>query len=192
MDKKKTIAVMMRDINSEFSEAMYDGFYAAADEEDINLVYLLGPQFPRNVDDAVRDSIDVDYNYQLDAVFDYVHVLKPDALILVSGSITKSMVLPDINALIERYKEIPCLVLEDIPAHPSIAYQVADSYGAMCQCCEHLIVNHGYSNIVYISASTEEYDFKVRLKAFKDTMNAHNLDISDEQIIICNRRNIFY
>ncbi len=184
MSKKKTIAVMMRDINSDFSEAMYDGFYFAAEETEINLVYLLGPQFPRNVENVI-DSIDVDYNYQLDAVFDYVHVLKPDALILVCGSINKSMVLPDVNALIERYKGIPSLVLEDIPAHPSVAYQVADSYGAMCQCCEHLIAHHGYTNIVYISGSPDEYDFKVRLKAFKDTMQAHNLNILDDQIVIC-------
>ena len=189
-DKRLTIAVMMRDINTEFSEAMYDGFYMSAKEANVNLVFLLGPQFPLDVEEVVRDSVDVDFNYQLDSVFDYVHILKPDALLIVSGSVGKSIVLPDVNALVERYKEIPCIVLEDIPAHPSVAYQVADSYTAMCECVEHLIVNHGYTNIVYVTASLEEYDFKTRYKAFMDTCQAHHLEVLDEQVVICDEESL--
>ena len=115
------IAVMMRDINTEFSEVMYSGFYDAAREAGIDLVYLLGPQTPgEDGDPSAEEDVDDYYVSQLDAVYDYVGILKPDAVILVSGSLRRSLIMPDINALVERYKEIPTLVLETIPGKPSI------------------------------------------------------------------------
>lgn len=185
-DKNTTIAVMMRDINSEFSEVMYSGFYDAAREAGVNLVYLLGPQSPgEDGDPSAEADVDEYYVNQLDAVYDYADILKPDALVLVSGSLRRSLIMPDINALVERYKSIPTLVLETIPGKPSIPYQIADSYGAMCECVEHLIVDHGYSLIVYVSGDTEEYDFRERLRAFRDTMNAHSLSYDSAQIVKC-------
>ena len=185
--KKTTVAVMMRDINSDFSEAMYSGLYDAAREEDVNLVYLLGPQSPG--EDRIIEDNDMDNEYvdQLDSVYDYVNILKPDVLIIVSGSLKRSRILPDINALVERYKEVPMLVLETRPVKPSIAYQVAESYQAMCECVEHLITEHNSNFIVYVSGNPAEYDFKERLRAFKDTMNAHSLDFSDDQIVVCDQ-----
>ncbi len=187
-EKRTVIAVMMRDINTEFSEVMYSGFYDGARQAGVDLVYLLGPQTPgEDSDTALYEDVDDYYVNQLDAVYDYVGILKPDAMILVSGSLRRSLILPDINALVERFKEIPTLVLETIPGKPSIPYQVADSYGAMCECIEHLIVDHGYSFIVYVSGDTGEYDFKERLRAFRDTMNAHSLNYDRSQIIVCDQ-----
>ncbi len=187
-DKRTVIAVMMRDINSEFAEVMYSGFYDGARQAGVELVYLLGPQTPGEDSDAsLEEDVDDYYLNQLDAVYDYAGILKPDAMILVSGSLRRSLILPDINALVERFKEIPTLVLETIPGKPSIPYQVADSYGAMCECVEHLIVDHGYSFIVYVSGDTGEYDFKERLRAFRDTMNAHSLNYDRSQIVVCDQ-----
>ena len=45
-DKNTVIAVMMSDINTEFSEVMYSGFYDGARQAGVDLVYLLGPQTP--------------------------------------------------------------------------------------------------------------------------------------------------
>ncbi|MCR4807264.1 MAG: substrate-binding domain-containing protein [Lachnospiraceae bacterium] len=185
MDKRKTtIAVMMRDVGTDFTEVMYSGMYDAAREEDINIVYLLGPQSAGEDRVFEDDDIDDEYVDQLDSVYDYVGILKPDALVIVSGSVKRSRVLPDINALVERYKSVPMLVLETTPVKPSIAYQVAESYQAMCECVEHLIVDHRCKFIVYVSGNPDEYDFRERLRAFKDTMNAHSLNYDDEQIVI--------
>ena len=186
MDKKKlTIAVMMRSIHSEFAEVMFSGFYDAADEEGVDIVYLLGAQSPGEDMGFADDDMDGEYVDQLDSVYDYASLLKPDALILVSGALRKSTILPDVNALVERYKDIPLLVLEAIPGKPSVSYQVADSYQPMCECVEHLIVDHRYKFIVYISGDTSEYDYKEKLRAFKDTMKAHSVNYDDDQIIEC-------
>lgn len=184
-NKKTTVAVMMRDVGSDFSEVMYSGLYDAAKEENVNIVFFLGPQSPGEEKVIEDDEIVDEYVDQLDSVYDYVGILKPDVLIIVSGSLKKSRVLPDINALVERYKGIPMLVLETRPVKPSIAYQVAESYQAMCECVEHIIVDHRRSFVVYVSGNPNEYDFKERLRAFKDTMNAHSLDYHDDQIVIC-------
>ena len=184
-NKKTTVAVMLRDVGSDFSEVMYSGLADAAKEEDVNTVFLLGPQSPGEDKVIEDDDIDDEYVDQLDSVYDYVGILKPDVLIIVSGSLKKSRVLPDINALVERYRGVPMLVLETRPVKPSIAYQVAESYQAMCECVEHIIVEHRRNFVVYVSGNPREYDFKERLRAFKDTMNAHSLDYNDDQIIIC-------
>ena len=186
MEKKKiTIAVMMRDVYTEISEAMYSGFCDEAYKSGINLVLLLGPQSTGEDMQFEDDGIDREYVDQLDGVYDFVNILKPDALIIADSSLKRSMVLPDINALVERYRDIPMLVLDTIPGKPSISYQVTDSYQAMCECVEHLIVEHRYNFIVYISGDTKEYEYRERLKAFKDTMRAHSLNYDNDQIIIC-------
>ena len=124
-DKRTVIAVMMRDINSEFAEVMYSGFYDGARQAGVELVYLLGPQTPgEDSDVSLEEDVDDYYLNQLDAVYDYAGILKPDAMILVSGSLRRSLILPDINALVERFKEIPTLVLETIPGKPSIPYHL--------------------------------------------------------------------
>ncbi len=183
--KKLTIAIMMRSIHSEFSEVMYSGFYDAAEEEGVDIVYLLGAQSPGVDMDFTDDDMDREYVDQLDSVYDYADLLKPDVLILVSGSLRKSDILPDINALVERYKNIPLLVLEAVPAKPSVSYQVADSYHPMCECVEHLVVDHQYKYIIYISGDISEYDYKEKLRAFVDTMKAHSISYDEDQIVEC-------
>ena len=68
--KKLTIAVMMRSIHNEFSDVMYSGFYDAAEEEEVDIVFLLGAQSPGEDMDFTDDDMDREYVDQLDSVYD--------------------------------------------------------------------------------------------------------------------------
>ena len=44
--KRYTIGIMLGDIQSDYSEDLISGFYTCAREEDVNLIFLMGPQAP--------------------------------------------------------------------------------------------------------------------------------------------------
>ena len=70
---------MLGDTQSSYSEDLLRGFYTCAREEDINIIFLMGPQMPQYCKDILSCSFDGDYNYQFDTIYDYVHFTRPDA-----------------------------------------------------------------------------------------------------------------
>lgn len=64
--KRYTIAIMLGDTQSDYSEALLRGFCTCAKEEDVNILFLMGPQMPQYCTDILSCSIEGNYNYQFD------------------------------------------------------------------------------------------------------------------------------
>ena len=45
--KRYTIAIMLGDMQSDYSGDLLRGFYTCAQKEDVNIVYLMGPRIPQ-------------------------------------------------------------------------------------------------------------------------------------------------
>ncbi|MBQ9935778.1 MAG: EAL domain-containing protein [Lachnospiraceae bacterium] len=63
--------------------------------------------------------------------------------------------------------------------YPSL---ITDHYFACKSLIEHLIVEHGYKDIAYLTGKEEHFHSQERLSAYKDCMNEHNLTIKDNRI----------
>ncbi|MCQ2505383.1 MAG: EAL domain-containing protein [Saccharofermentans sp.] len=57
-----------------------------------------------------------------------------------------------------------------------------DDYSGMCMLVSHMIEEHGYKDIAYISGRKGHIHSNNRLQAFKDTMTAHGLTVCEERI----------
>lgn len=188
MDKhvRPTIAIMLGDTQSSYSEELLRGFYTCARELDVNLVFLMGPQMPQYCKNILTCSFDGDYNYQFDTIYDYVHFTKPDALIITYGSLSIFNNNHDKNAFLSQYRNIPFLILEDTPEDPSIPYLIADNYNGMYQCVEHLARDHGYRKIVFLGGPANNKDSNERLAAYRDVMAKYSLPVTPEMIVYGN------
>ena len=185
-NQRPTIAIMLGDTQSSYSEDLLRGFYTCAREEDINIIFLMGPQMPQYCKDILSCSFDGDYNYQFDTIYDYVHFTKPDALIITYGSLSifkSNQVKAD---FLSHYKDIPFLMLEDTPDDPDIPYLIADNYNGMRQCIEHLVNVHGYRKIAFVAGPANNKDSNERLKAYRDVMAEHQLPVTNDMVVYGN------
>ena len=65
-------------------------FYTCAREEDVNLIFLMGPQAPLYCTDILLSNDNGHYHYQFDTIYDYAHFSKLDAMIIAYGSLSLS------------------------------------------------------------------------------------------------------
>lgn len=177
-----TIAIMTGSVQSDYYEEMMRGFYAAAREEDVNIVLLMGPQIPTSCADIVTGNNTGNYRYQFDSIYQYTHFIRPDAAILTCGSLPGIHSKESKQKFLERFSDIPCLMIEDVSDDEKVPYLTADNYYGMKACIRHLIVDHGYRKIAFLSGPKGNYDAEERLRAYRDTMAENKLEIADALI----------
>ena len=180
--KRPTIAIILGDVQSGYSNDLVSGFYACAREENVNIIFLMGPQIPLYCMDILSCNFNGDYEYQFDTIYDYAHFVKPDAMIISYGSLTIFKTDYDKDEFISHFHDIPTLILEDIPNNTDIPYMIADNYNGMKLCIEHLVVDHGYQKIAYLSGPKGNRDAKERLNAYLDVMKEHHLPVTKDMI----------
>ena len=180
---RKTIAIVMGNAISSYATELVEGFQACAREEDVNLVFLTGPHLPRYCKDILSGSFSWDYEYQFHTIYDYVHYIKPDAVIVAYGLLSQFKYVPNINEFIERFEGIPCLVLGDNVDNPNTPHLTGGNYHGMKEVVEHLIKVHGYKKIGLVAGPERNFDSNQRIQAYKDTMAENGLEVKDSYIV---------
>lgn len=177
-----TIAVMIGDTQSDYSEELMRGFYTGASEEGVNIVLLMGPQMPPYCTDIVTSSVTGNYRYQFNSIYQYAHFIKPDAAVISYGSLSAFYSEQSKEEFLGQFSDIPCLVIEDTSANDSMPFFAVDNYNGMRECVEHLIVDHGYHKIAFLSGPQNNSDAQERLRAYRDCMAEHGLEVTGRMI----------
>lgn len=180
--KRYTIAVMTGDTQSDYSEELMRGFYTSAREEGVNIVLLMGPQMPTYCTDIVTSSITGNYRYQFNSIYQYAHFIKPDAIIVTYGSLSAFYSEQSKKSFLDQFSDIPYLVIEDRSLDEDVPYLDTDNYSGMRACVEHLLVDHGYRKIAFLSGPRGNHDSEERLRAYMDVMQEHGIEVTDTMI----------
>jgi len=180
---RKTIAIICGNAISAYSSELIEGFQACAKEEDVNLVFLTGPHIPRYCKDILTSSFAWDYDYQFHTIYNYVHYLKPDALIIAYGLLSQFKYVPDINEFVKGFEGIPYMVLGDQVEDPNVPYLTGGNYHGMKENVEHLIHVHGYKKIGFVAGPRRNFDSNQRIRAYKDAMAEAGLPVPDTYIV---------
>ena len=180
-NERKTVAVLTGSFYMDYSRKLAKTLCdALSDEGDFSVCLLQGLDASRflNFGDYVDDGFDSHYYTQ----FEYCKYLKPDYLVVSYGTIS---VIPNAltaNELLDRLPDVPVILLETELRRPNCVSIVMDNYAGMKSCIEHLIVEHGCREILFVAGSDGVPDAGVRLRAYCDTMRSHNIDVSDDMI----------
>lgn len=177
-----TIAVMTGDTQSDYSEELMRGFYVSAQEEDVNIVLLMGPQMPTYCTDIVTSSITGNYRYQFNSIYQYTHFIKPDAAVITYGSLSAFQTEQGKREFLAQFSDIPYLVIEDTSSEEGVPFYETDNYSGMKDCVEHLVVDHGYTKIAFLSGPLGNFDSEERMRAYRDVMKAHGLQVTNTMI----------
>ncbi len=182
-DIRKTIAIVIGNSISSYSSDLMEGFLACAKKEDVNLIFLTGPHLPRYCKDILNGSFAWDYEYQFHTIYDYVHYIKPDAIIVAYGLLSRLKYVPDVDKLVKGFGEIPCLVLGDQVDDPKVPYLTGGNYHGMKENVEHLIKVHGYKKIGFVAGPRRNFDSNQRMQAYKDALTECGLPVEESLMI---------
>lgn len=183
MQKKTyTIAVMSGSLQSDYVLEMMKGLHASASDNGVNTILFLGPQIPGNCKEIVDPRITENCSIQFSTIYQYTHFIKPDAVIITYGSLSSLLNSQSKEEFLDMLSGVPCLMLEDEFPGRGIPSITADNYTGMCQCIRHLIVDHGFRKISFLSGPRDNYDANERLRAYLDTMAEHNIPVTEGMV----------
>lgn len=182
-NKRPTIAIIAANAESEYVNRLMAGFRNCAKEEDANLVFLLGPHIPQHSKDVLAGAFSWDYEYQFHTVYEYVRFIQPDAIIVAYGSLSHFKYVPDVDEFVARFKGIPTLVLGDHVQDSEVPCLIGGNYSGMKECVQHLVEEHGYKKIGFVGGPKRNFDSNCRLKAYKDVLHEHGIEVNEDMIV---------
>ena len=175
--KRLTIAILLGDTQSTYARDQIKGFNKGAVLADVNLVFMAGQQLSNKFEKFIGDELEGIYREQFNSVHDYVRYLKPDALIITYGCLAIFKQIQNMDAFLDQFEGIPCVILEDLVDREGVPCYAYDNDAGMRQCVRHLIQDHGYQKIAYISGPEGNRDSDERKKAFLEVMRENHLEV---------------
>lgn len=167
----KQIAVILGSINLDNQKKILEGLSAAASDKNVNL-YV----FTNYV--GIRESVDsIIGSYSLLKLPDFT---KFDGVIM---SINTLHYPPMSEYLLNKIKEsgVPCVSIDR--QFEGMSTVRISSYDAEMEMLEHLIVDHGYRDIYYVSGPCDlNNEARIRLQAYKDALAKHNIPYDESHV----------
>lgn len=176
------IGVLIGDVSFDFSLELMKGMSDAAIEANVHVMFFLGMQQHGT---RIERNTASDSTLSHNSVYDYAALAGVDSFVFACGSLSGFSGDGLYRQFLGRFSHKPYVVLQerialDTPKH---TYIVVDNYNSFTQCMEHLIVDHGYRKIGYVSGPKGHSDAKQRLHAYLDAMAKHGLTVEPNMII---------
>ncbi len=179
-ERRLTIGVLIGNANSPHSINTMNGIRQAAKEAKVNIIVFLGihtSYFYREFF-AEEES----YDYQVTTVFDYVKLAKVDAVIISYGELVIFLNDRERETFLDKFEDIPHVILEDVVHKKNAHYQIADNYKGMRSVVEHLAIDHGYRRFVCLRGPIGNRDADERYRAFEDVMREQKIEITPNMV----------
>ncbi len=165
--KKITLGLILGNINPDFEYDITQGVNKYASEKGINVVTLVSTTPSKPLSDRVFDS------YKFMGI---------DGLIIIYGSFISFKNNVDGQKFLDKFKNIPYVIVQDNYKVPNKSNLIVDNKKGMSKCIEHLIVDHKYKNILYVSGPKDNFDSIERLDAYIETMEKYGLVVNNNMI----------
>lgn len=182
MGNRHTVGVLIGNANSPYTQDLMEGIISTAKKKDIDLLFYLGIHtdlaYRANFGNDDKD----DYEYQFNVVYDYVEMSKVDALIISYGTIAHFMDGISKEQFLKHFEGIPYVMVEEEDISEIGSSVVVDNYLGMKAMVEHLVADHGYRDLIYLSGPKGVEDADLRLKAFTDVMTQYGCSTESDRI----------
>lgn len=181
-DKIFHIGVMIGNVHTQHPTELIRGICEAAKSENVNITFFVGAQ-GNALDFWNGDANDLSaYNYQFNSLYDYSLIAGLDALIISYGTLCIYLDKDDREAFAAKYRSVPLVILEEYDEKFVDSFIISDNYTSMMTIVEHLLSDHGYKKILYLSGPKNNTDSNERERAYRDAMKNHNLTVNDSMI----------
>lgn len=180
MREKYKIGVLIGNIHTSHPKGLIRGISDCVKDEHVDVIFFLGTQTDSLYKKIVKNS--EGYDYQYDTVYDYALLAQLDALIIVCGSLFTYAEESGKEELLEKFKGIPYVIMATDVLSENGVHIFLDNYNGMRACIRHLVEDHHYRHICYLSGPRDNYDSQERLRAYRDVMAEHGIPVEENMV----------
>ncbi len=176
-NRRMTIGVLVSGIMDEFTKLIARGVMQMAKQLDVNVVVLPGKYLDRDL----SDNPELMYEYQFNTVFSYARPDNMDAVIIASSTIGCFTDNAHVETLLERYKDIPCVLVAD--KREGYVGAFYDNYSGIREGLEYLIEKAGCRRFGMIGGSEDNNDARERRAAFIEVLEKHGIPFLEKMYV---------
>ncbi|MBQ0043271.1 MAG: substrate-binding domain-containing protein [Lachnospiraceae bacterium] len=172
---RKNYAVMMALPGNEFSTSVVEGAAEAAKEVNANLLV-----FPNGILDANSPEFNMLYRYQYSTLSSFLGCKSIDGAVVEYGTINLMLNADAKRSYLSQIKGVPTVLLaEKAEGFPGVCF---DNKIGIRKLVQHLVLDHGYTKIGFLSGAKDNTDAVARLEAFREECDNLGLAIGDDWI----------
>lgn len=169
MKSEITIGLLVSGIADYYPVSVCRGAMKAARENAVRLVIFPGKYLDRNL----TERKEIMYEYQYNTLFSYAMGNRLDAVLIIADSIGCYASAGRIRELVERYCQIPCVLIgSKLDGYVSVNY---DNYSGISEAMQYLIWELGLKNIGMIGGPADNTDARERKNVFMRVLKENNL-----------------
>ncbi|MDR0963899.1 MAG: substrate-binding domain-containing protein [Clostridium sp.] len=180
--EKFSIGVLIGNVHSPHTVDLMLGMEEAAAQLDANIFYFLGTHSSHLLEYLFGRGTKANYDYQFNTIYDYAHLAKLDALIISYGSLCIFLENTSKEEFLERFRNIPYILIEDIEDREDTNNLLTDNIGGMTLLVEHLLRDHGYTKVTYISGPIGNRDGDQRRDTVKQLCAQYHVPLPEDAI----------
>ncbi len=171
MADRKRIALLVAQADEYYQARFIEGFVSKAFEHNSDvLVFGSYLKYQNNMGREVGET----------SIFSLVPYEQFDAIAVMADTLQSPGLAESIEELIHRRCKCPVVFIDKENKYfPSI---YPNHYGAVKQLINHLIEDHGYTDIAYLTGKAWHHYSKQRLQAFMDAMSEHGLTVGRDRV----------
>lgn len=175
MKKRKTIGFLLHHIEDDYAQSLIKGAIEAAEELDINIVFLPG----RAIDSAYSDKAYSAFEYQNNVLFGYANKESMDGCVVTAGAIGTFVDDDKLKNFLDSFKGLPILTIErKVQGYPCVKYDDDGMYEAV----EHLISEHHCRDIRFLAGPKTNPDSESRLNAYRRALEAYGIEFRQDRV----------
>ena len=178
--RRPCVCIMSGGFHTDYSRSLTESVSAMLEKEGLDVCLFQGLDAARYLE--LENYVDEDFDRHYYSKYEYCKFLSPDLIILSFGTISA---IPDsmpLEEFLQHLPQIPVVLLEEEANLPGVAHITVDNTSGMKECVEHLILDHGYQKILFVSGPRGIPDAEQRLKAYLDTMHLYGLPVTEDMI----------
>ena len=162
-------------LDNDYAFEICKGVEYAAEEADVNLTIFPG----MFLNAFYNDPVNAKYDYQYNSIFYYANKKSLDALIISIGSIGSFLSAEDKKAFRDSF-DIPVITVEaEIPGYP---FLYTEGSSGMRAAIEHLIKDHGCTDVGFVSGRLENADALERFNIYKEVLAENGIEYNEKKV----------
>lgn len=171
MKKRKRIALLVGQADENYQKLFIEGFLKQGFDYDYDVcVFSMYQKYQENSEREIGDS----------SIYSLINYEMFDGVVLLLDTIQTPGVADKIEKQLHQSFKGPVLVVDKESKYfPTIK---TDSYTAIKKIISHLIEDHGYEDIAFLTGKKWHNHSKERLQAYIDCMEEHNLPIRKDRM----------
>lgn len=180
MDKRYTIGVIIGNANSPHTRTLMRGICDAAKKMNVNVIFFLGVHMANYYHEYFGDDMENRHDFQYNVVYDYANLADVDGLIIAYGSLCIFLEDKNKQHFLDRFKDIPFILVEDRDENKVGGSVISDNYEGMFRIVEHLITVHDHKEFLFLSGPKDNTDAQEREEAFRAALAKYNIPFEED------------